>query len=294
MQNPTIIILFLTLISWISSHTQASDNVVIQQIPKAGLFSLPGSQQPGALVSLSGYIYDEGTIQAFLGSSRPVGQQYRHLQVTPSFMYAFSNDASIYLSAPIAANYHTHGHHSSGWADASTQLSYAYYNDTTVDYTEQAALLAIVSFPTGSPKKNPATGLGSYAFTLATNYTRTYVDWFIFATPGVVLTTKRHHLKPGNQFLYQAGIGRNIVGVPDELIVSALIEMDGTSTAKEIVHGIKKTNTGGNVISITPSIWVSTPHMIFPFGVSMPMVQHLFGQQNKSKYTLVANLGWTF
>jgi hypothetical protein len=48
------------------------------------------------------------------------------------------------------------------------------------------------------------------------------------------------------------------------------------------------------MVFITPSLWISSEHLILQLGLGLPATQHLYGHQNKKDYLLAANLGWTF
>jgi hypothetical protein len=73
-----------------------------------------------------------------------------------------------------------------------------------------------------------------------------------------------------------------------------LIEVDGIASQSDIIKGIEDKNSGGNTISITPSLWISNMFTIMQFGVTIPLLQHLRGNQNKVSYILNANFGFTF
>lgn len=110
---------------------------------------------------------------------------------------------------------------------------------------------------------------------------------------GADITTSDNGTKFGNQYLYQFGFGRNILGCKDKLIIALMVDIDGEYSEKDKINGVIDPNSGGNVVYITPSLWVSTKKLIFQLGVGYPIVQDLFGQQNKMNYLLIANLGVT-
>lgn len=60
------------------------------------------------------------------------------------------------------------------------------------------------------------------------------------------------------------------------------IEFDGTQTEKNKIQGITDPNSGGNVIFVIPSIWLSSKQWIFQWGIGFPLVQNLNGHQDKS------------
>jgi hypothetical protein len=150
-----------------------------------------------------------------------------------------------------------------------------------------------MTFSTGSINKNPPTGFGSPSFFLGGTYYRTSIDWLVFTSHGVILTTSRHRIKAGDQFLYQFGLGRNIPSSNDR-IYAWILEVDGQYNKKNKVFGNLDTNSGGNAIFITPSFWISSKDLLFQAGVSFPVIQNLFGQQNKFDCIFNLNVAWSF
>jgi hypothetical protein len=111
---------------------------------------------------------------------------------------------------------------------------------------------------------------------------------------GVSLPTSSEQTRFGNQFLYQWGVGRNILSRPSEFIFTGMIELTGLYGGKNKIKGKVDSNSGGNSLFLTPSLWISTQKFIVQLGVGFPIVQRLFGDQHKNHYLLAANFGWTF
>lgn len=262
--------------------------------PKIGNFSLGTSQQPGPLVSIGQNIIDKDQLQFFLFADDFIGIKKYNVDLVPSLLYGITDNFSVYFNYPIALSYKEGDYHSSGPEDMFVQFEYAFYNASNADYSDQATVLANMTFPTGSPEKNPATGLGSPSFLLGGTFMRAYPYWFGFVSPGAILTTSYHGMKVGNQFLYQAGIGGNIEGVPNELITAWMVELDGQYSQKSRARGVSDPNSGGNVVYLTPSFWLSSQQFILQVGAGVAVAQHQNGDQKRAKYLLVANLGWTF
>lgn len=98
----------------------------------------------------------------------------------------------------------------------------------------------------------------------------------------------------GSNYVYQAGIGRNIKSLKDKYIFSGLIEIDGQYFEKNKIGGSYDPNSGGNLIYLTPSLWLSTNKLTVQLGVSLPIQQSWNGNQNNISYLAVGSLGWTF
>lgn len=261
--------------------------------PKLGNFSLPTSQQPAALFGFGGNIIDKGEIQLYLFADNFVGKKKITIDIIPSVLFGITNNLSIFFNAPFTPLLKDGCHKSSGLQDFFIQLEYAFYNKSTTNYVDLATIVSNITFPTGSIHKNPPTGFGSPSLFLGGTYYRTWVDWFVFTSNGAILTSSKHGTKFGDQFLYQMGFGKNF-STPKGWIYAWMVEVDGQYNKKNRIDGIIDNNSGGNAIYVTPSIWISSKEMLFQFGVSLPINQNLFGNQNKFDYVLNLNFAWSF
>lgn len=279
----TIILFLLTFCC------EASDN---QAPPKIGNFALSSSQQPGTLVGLGENIIDKQETQLSLLSDDRVGIHKHLVDVVPSYLYGITDHLSILINLPYAASFKTGHEKSSGMEDASAQLEYAFYSKSTSRFVDQATVVTNITIPTGSFQKTPPTGAGSPSFLLGATFNRTYVDWLYFGSPGAIFTTAKNGTKFGDSYTYQLGIGRNIED-SNGWIIAWVAELNGTYTQRNRVSGVIDPNSGGNVVYVTPSFWASTKKFIFQFGVGLPATQHLYGNQTRETYTLVANVAWS-
>lgn len=283
-------VIFIFLLS-ISLNCQA-DKEKEEEPPRIGNFVLPFSQQPGPLIGFGQNILDKNEKQLFLLADDFTGVNRHFIDVIPSILYGISDDLSIFISVPIAASFKVGSQTSSGLEDILAQLEYAFYNHSTSTYSDQATLVGNITFPTGSIHKQPPTGLGAPSFFLGATYNRTYVKWFLFGSPGMMLTTSKGRTKFGNNYLYQFGFGRNIAD-PDGWLIAWMAELDGTYATRDRVSGLTDRNSGGNIIYLTPSIWASTKYLIIQFGVGYPVIQNLYGDQSRSTFVAAVNFGWS-
>ncbi|MBX9622017.1 MAG: hypothetical protein K2X28_08385 [Alphaproteobacteria bacterium] len=265
-----------------------------EEPPKVGNFTLPTSQQPGPLVSFGENIVDKNQTQLFLFADDYRGVKKHTIDIIPAILYGAADDLSIFFNVPVAASYKENKSRSSGLEDMFLQLEYAFYTNKTSELIDQATLVMNMTFPTGSTKKQPPTSFGSSSFFLGATFSRMYTDWFGFTSHGVVLTTSHDSTKFGNEFFYQAGFGRNILSIDSEWIFAWMIEADGQYTEKNKVKSITDSHSGGNTMYVTPSLWVSSKKIIAQLGFGLPATQHLFGNQKRNNYLLVANFGRTF
>lgn len=260
---------------------------------KIGNLMFPPSQQPGPMVSFGENILNRKQAQFFVLTNEFKGECQYSINVIPSILYGFTDDFSIFISAPFVLRSRQHKSHSSGIEDCSIQLEYAFYTEEFYTYYDQATVVANVTVPTGSNIKNPSTGTGSNSFFIGTTYSRMMIDWFFFTSHGGILNASSHKTRFGDQFLYQFGLGRLITNTKHWLF-DWMIEVDGTYTWKDKILGVIDPDSGGNVIYVTPSLWISSYDLIIQLGIGFPVLQNLSGRQEKNDYLLEMNVGWTF
>lgn len=261
--------------------------------PQIGNFALPTSQQPANLIGFGGNIIDEGEIQFYFFADGFNGKNKVSTDMFPSVLFGITDNCSIFFNFPFTPLLKDGPHTSSGLEDFFVQLEYAFYNKSTTTYVDQATLVATITFPTGSSKKNPPTGFGSPSLFLGATYYHELIDWFAFTAQGALLTTSEHGTKFGDQFFYQFGLGRNIPS-PEGWIYAWLVEIDGQYSKRNRIEGDIDTNSGGNTIYATPSLWFSSKEVIVQVGFGIPINQNLFGCQNKFDYVVDFNFAWSF
>lgn len=275
------------------NSSKQSDEVEEKTPPKIGNFALPTSQQPATLFGFGGNIIDEGEVQLSFFADDFIGENKIITDLIPGILYGITENWSIFFTFPFTPLLKDKCSKSQGLEDFFVQLEYAFYNKSTESYIDQATLVANITAPTGSTNKNPSTGFGSPSLFLGATYYHMMVDWFVFLAPGALLTSSYHGTKFGDQFLYQFGIGRNIPS-PKGWIYAWMVDIDGQYNKKNKIHGDYDPNSGGNVIYLTPSLWISSKDLIFQFGVSFPVNQNWFGTQGKFDYALNLNISWSF
>lgn len=268
-----------------------SDNK--EKPPKIGNFSLPSSQQPAALFGFGGNIIDKNEVQLYFFADEFYGKKRLTIDLIPSVLFGVTDTFSLFFNTPVTPQYYDDPNRSSGLEDFFIQAEWAFYNQTTYTYVDQATIVANVTYPTGSIHKKPPTGFGSPSLFLGATYYHVYVDWLFFTSNGAVLTTSEHGNKFGDQFLYQCGMGRNFCS-PEGWIYAWLLELDGQYGKRNRIRGHLDRNSGGNAIYFTPSLWVSSKNVLVQFGFSVPVNQNLFGHQHKYDFALNLNCAWSF
>lgn len=263
----------------------------IEPLP-IGNFSVPTATQIAPLISFGQLLVGKkALLPQVMGTYTRSHNGYSN-GIAPSVIYGIRDDLSIFFEVPYSLRSKSGSSHSSGIEDIFLQLEYGYYNKSRSDYTLLATIVGNVQFPTGSSMKNPPTGTGSYSYFLGTTYAFLSFNWYAFASTGFNLTTTHHGTKFGNSYLYQWGFARYIKWLsPCGWIFDLMVEFDGTYSKKDKFQGITDNNSGGNVILITPSIWLSSKRWILQWGMGFPLVQNLNGHQDKLKYSIVYCLG---
>ncbi|HUD01870.1 MAG TPA: hypothetical protein VMR37_06050, partial [Rhabdochlamydiaceae bacterium] len=257
-----------------------------------GNFSVPLITQIAPLIGFGQLLIGEKALLPQVTGTYARGHNSYADVIAPNVIYGIREDLSVSFFVPFTPKSQLGSHHSSGIKDIFLQFEYGFYNKTRSDYTMAATVVANVQFPTGSSSKKPPTGTGSFSYFLGTTFSYTSFNWFAFVSPGVNLTTAHHGTKFGNSFLYQWGFARYIKQLsPRGWVFDLMIEFDGSYAEKDKIQGKTDPNSGGNVIFIVPSIWLSSKRWILQGGIGLPLLQNLNGHQDKIKYSIDYNLG---
>ncbi|MBI2774478.1 hypothetical protein HYX58_00510 [Candidatus Dependentiae bacterium] len=259
-----------------------------------GNYALPTSQQPGPLFGFGQNVIDEGDLQAYMYIDHFRGKKVLIDEYMPSILYGATDRLAILAGVPYFAKFEYGANTSSGAGDFFTAFEYAYYRRDSLYDGAQATVLAAISAPSGSFKKNPPTGFGSVGFFLGT--TAEYMDtvWYEFAALGVQLVTPHDGTQLANDYFYQLGLSRNISYGPRQWVFNAMVELTGLYSKRDKVSGIINPNSGEHIVFIGPSLWWSTQQFLVQAGVAFPIVQHLNGQQNKVAFQFSLNMAWKF
>jgi hypothetical protein len=265
-----------------------------EKLLKVGNLSFPPSQQPSPLVSFGQNLLNKNQVQALFTANEFKVEKGYFINFLSSVLYGLRADLSILFTVPNAIRFRHRDHHSSGYEDLIVQFEYAPYTREYYTFYDQLTLVANVTIPTGSPDKDPPTGFGSNSFFFGGTFSRMHIDWFYFTSYGGIWSGSSHKTKFGDHYLYQAGLGRRIFNT-SEWLFAALIEMAGLYSFRDKIHGVINRDSGGNLIFLIPSLFISSrENLIVQIGVGFPVHQRLFGHQPQNKYLLHTNVNWTF
>lgn len=258
--------------------------------PKIGNFVLPSSQAPGPLIGFGQTVVDPGTFYLFCYPFLVRGPKTKIDTTILTASWTPVNHFAVTLNIPIAIKSTIDGVHTSGVGDITFDAEYLYHFTGTERSWTSCTLFGSMSFPTGVKDVS----LGSPAYFLGGTASYMNAEWYAFVDAGATLTTCLHGTQYGNNILYQGGFGRNFDIPLKNWIFLWLVECDGVTSQSDTIKGMRDPNSGGTVLSITPSLWISNAFTIMQFGVTIPVVQHLRGTQDKISYILNWDFGLTF
>lgn len=291
MKKLIFLFFFITTIK-VYSRTEEGISGASSQLKKGNL-SLSTSQQPGPIFSFGQNIVDKKDLQLFTYVDDLNGKRKNFFEIAPSVLYGITDACSIFITVPYAASFKLNNSHSSGIEDILVQGEYAAYSKDNKRSSDQITIVGRVSLPFGSISKNPSTGLGSVSIFLGSTLSHMGIHWYAFTSFGGLINTPHNNQKAANQFLYQAGFGRNIAS-PKGWIFLWLVELNGYWSEKNKVNIHFHRNLGGNAIFIGPSIWISSKRLIIQAGIEFATYQKVEDDQNKSLLFAAINIGWKF
>lgn len=268
-----------------------------------GNFALPISQQPGPLFSFGQNIIDTHDALGYINPIYFGGKNKKFFLNEIIALYGITDESSLFIQIPAPVINKENNLFSSGFGDIIVQGEYAYFDTRNETSITQATIVGSIYLPTGIleaskqgpdlPPHAPFTGLGSTAFFFGGTATYTSINWYMFSSLAGLITTTHKQTKLGNNVLYQAGLGRNITHLEDQILMW-LFELNGIFSQKDRLLGIIDQNSGGNIIYFGPSIFYSTKRLIFQAGFQIPVYQKLNGIQPKISYQISISLAWLF
>ncbi len=283
------ILSFLPFISYARTKTPEKNSA-----PRVGNFALPAAQQVFPLIAFGQNIIGKNLLQPTFYFEETLAKQNTYsATIYPQLLWGVTDNFSLLILQPISIENRQGSAYSSGLNDTTFQFEGALYDDGDATHALQLTLVGNVTAPSGSGTKNPPTGFGAPSFFIGPTFSYLDIKWYAFLSSGITLPLKRHQSQTGNQFFYQAGFGRNMPS-PPKTIFDWLVEITGTYTWPDILNGINNSNSGGNIIYVTPSLFFATTKWNFQIGVGYPVVQTLNGNQPKQYFQTEAAITYTF
>lgn len=278
------LILLLNVFAQYARETDTIEHI------RQGNLALSSSQQVTPLFAFGQNIAERHNFQLMVTPNQLKGHNQRANELEVELVYSIRDNLSL-LANGSYIRMQQDGMQSSGVGDAFMQVEYAFYNKGALTYGNQATVVGNISFPTGSIERHPPLGNGATTFFLGLTANHTAIKWYYFASTGVTFPTTSHGNRPGNNFVYQGGIGRNIP-TSSRSILAVLLELNGTYSGKNTNCGVVDNNSGGNVFYIGPSLWFSTARCVLQIGILGAVTQQLYGSQNKNNYFAALSFWW--
>lgn len=257
-----------------------------------GNFAVPAYNQPTALFSFGQNMIGKGVTQGFIlvNSIRRQCNQISNT-IAPSLLYGISDTSSILVSVPLAVR-KSSNQQSSGFSDLYVQYEHAFFTHDTPTYINFGSFFAGFFAPSAQIME-PTLGLGGPGFLFGSSLVHLAYDWYYFVSPTVLLTSSIDNSQLGNTLFYNGGIGHNI-GYKPGFIVFGQVEVNGVWQSQDVFDGVVDPDTGGNVIFLSPELWLATKHMILQIGVALPIYQKLQGSQPAIESQISFAFTWTF
>jgi hypothetical protein len=178
------------------------------------------------------------------------------------------------------------GKSSSGLSDTSLRLKYRFWRRDRPGIQDAAAFIIGIKFPTGDADKSPRLGSGSTDFLLGLAAGRESLLWYYFGDIRYRVNTKGSSgLKVGDRFFADVAIG--IRPWPAEYLKPDLVvlaELNWETLMRNELDGLDVSNSGGNLLFLSPSFFLTYRNWAVKGGVQIPLYQNLYGNQPGEDY----------
>ena len=84
---------------------------------------------------------------------------------------------------------------------------------------------------------DPPTGFSAPSAFIAWTVSHIAIDWYYFIELGAIMPLPKNNIKYGDVFLYNFGLGRNILGSSQGCILSWLLELNGLYDSHDNFNG---------------------------------------------------------
>lgn len=259
----------------------------------AGNLLLKPSQRVAPLFGFGQRIIEEQNLLVFQAINDTSAKNQNYFGGESRLLYGLDDDHDLFVILPESIRLKKNCHTSSGFGDLIIQLESLIFQKYYPTHYYYMTLVANITIPTGSANKNPNTGFGSPSFFLGIPFRYVSINWYFYNAYGVVLTTSNMGTKFGNQFLYQAGLGRSL-SHSKHWILTLTLEVTGIYSQKNKCNFVINQNSGGNVMWLGPNLWASNERIILHGGFQFAITQQLFGKQNKNIFRMAALFGYKF
>ncbi len=288
-RNANFIFIFFFILCIAPQKIQCKVHDAKEHPPHSGNFAIPG-KGPHPLLSFGENILPEGKVGSAVFADTRQAQSANVTEILPVVACGLRKDVSVLVAASTVLDSPL----GVGVTDIVIQFEHALYAKKTSTFTEQATIVVNAGLPINGAAAPQRLYISTSGFFMGATYNRTYTDWVFFTSYGGSLSTTKDEIKFGNAFLYQAGIGRNILGIRDEYLLTGLVELTGTYKGQTLIANIVYPNSGGNTVFVTPSLIFATKRATFHVGMGFPVQQNLLGEQSRRQYILAGAISWAY
>jgi Putative MetA-pathway of phenol degradation len=199
--------------------------------------------------------------------------------------YGFTERLGASIFMPFFLENKSGDKYSNGLSDMVTSIEYILFNEK-----ENQALLQVgVQFPTGSNKKNPVTGTGTFNAAFKGSAFHTSEKWFGMVDLNAFLTPTKNGRKPGNNYFFEFTCGKFFTLNENNKtsVFDANIDMSGLYTMPDTLFNANVADTGGMIIFLGPIFsWTYKNNLMISTSIQWPIAQRLFGNQTPVDYSV--------
>ncbi len=206
-----------------------------------------------------------------------------------NFGYGLTRYTGFELVLPFFLHQKSDGRISRGLSDM--QALFQWHPYRTDD--QLLVLKAGMQFPTGDTNANPPLGLGSFIPLFEFDALHSSEKWFASFILTAGIATTRKHKNPGTFIDYEITLGPKWpLGTPDQAEWLTFIEMNGLYNFPRTFNGMRVPNTGGFLLIVGPVISYDTNRCQYFARLQMPIADHRFGNQPKTKLFATLIFQW--
>ena len=278
------LIFVITLLIPFVSHA-AKEEIESPSPPEIGNFAHTFS--PFSTFAFGQNIFVKNTFLFYPSLFQCAGKNFTSIELTPAVLYSPTDSFSVYAGLPIVLKDTSDGVTQRGIGDFFFQCEYALIDHSTTHAENMLTIVGNVAAPTThlstSDCIQTTTNYAATSFFLGTTMCRISVQSYMYASLGATLHTKKHDVRSGANILYEAGVGLNIAST-NKVTIVGLLECNGEYSLKDSVDHCKDPDTGGNIIYLGPTLSLTSNRWVVTGGIQIPVVQHLNGTQDKTRY----------
>jgi hypothetical protein len=207
-----------------------------------------------------------------------IGKNQLSESFVPIISYSWSKHFGVQIVIPYFIRLESNNNKSSGLGDVGILPLCELYHKENFIILSQPGLL----FPTGSTRKSPRTGTGSYGLFLSVNTYHLPKDWFTQTITSVLFRTKNREIQFGSEFLFNIATGpvfRTSSEKPS--IFYCLAELVLKNIGRRDLQGIPDENYGGTALFLGGSCSWQREKALIEIIIQFPVSQMLNGIQNK-------------